>query len=147
LQNVLLPGTQWSFQSRALYQSCCPADGVEIGRAVDLKKNKAVDCYEQTCKGFNLDASVGIAVNYGWFRSLEDIPGKATVVFGDVEIPNTETGVSFASVINSDNEYIGTLGTLGTQGLCVGLSPLPFDVGGASCNTPKHRIIEFKVSI
>jgi hypothetical protein len=113
--------------------------GVEIGIAVDLKKKKAV-CYERTCKGFDLDVSVGIAVNYGWFRSLKDIPGKATIVFGAVEVPDTEIGVSFASVINSDNEYIGTLGT---EGLGVGLSPLPFDVGGASCNTPKNRIIEF----
>ena len=113
--------------------------GVEIGIAVDLKKKKAV-CYERTCIGFDLDVSVGIAVNYGWFRSLKDIPGKATIVFGAVEVPDTEIGVSFASVINSDNEYIGTLGT---EGLGVGLSPLPFDVGGASCNTPKNRIIEF----
>ena len=113
--------------------------GVEIGIAVDLKQNKAV-CYVAACSGFNLDISVGIAVNYGWFRSLDDIPGEASVVFGALEIPATEIGVSFAGVISSDNEYIGTLGTIG---LGVGLSPLPFDVGGASCTTPKEKIIEF----
>ena len=112
---------------------------VEIGIAVDLKKNKAV-CYIATCKGFNIDVSAGISVNYGWFRSLDDIPGRSSVVFVAAEIPNTEIGLSFASVISADNEYIGTLGSVG---LGVGLSPLPFDAGGASCNTPEDSIIPF----
>lgn len=121
-------------------QSLLLSLGVEIGIAVDLTKQKAV-CYEQTCKGVNLDVSVGIGINFGWFRSLDDIPGKASIIFGGIEIPQTEIGVSFAGVINSNKEYIGTLSTVG---LGVGASPLPFEAGGAECNTPKSKIIKFR---
>ncbi len=103
-------------------QSVLLSSGIEIGIAVNLKKNKEV-CYD-----------------YGWFRRLEDIPGKANISFGSVEMPNTEIGVSSAGVNNAHNEYIGTLGA---RGLGVGLSPLLFDIDGASCTTPKDRIINF----
>ena len=115
------------------------SSGTEIGIAVDFEENRAA-CYEQACTGFDLDPGIGIAVNYGWFRSLEDIRGKIRVVFAAVDIPETEIGVSFASVINSDSEYIGTFGTVG---LGAGSSPLPFDIGGATCNTPRDKFIEF----
>ena len=115
------------------------SSGTVIGIAVDFEKNKAA-CYKQACTGLNFDPSVGIAVHYGWFRSLEDIRGRESVVFVAADIPETSIGVSFASVINSDNEYVGTLGAVG---LGAGSSPLPFDVGGATCNTPNDKFIEF----
>lgn len=112
---------------------------IEIGLAVDLQKNEAA-CYVGHCTGFNLDVSVGIAVNFGWFRSLDDISGESFVVFGGLEIPATEIGISFAGVTNTRGTFIGALGSVGFG---VGLSPLPFDVGGSKCNTPKNQMIYF----
>ena len=112
---------------------------VKIGIAVDVKEKKAI-CFITKCKGFDLDIGGGVAVNYGWFRSLDDIPGKNSVIFGSVKIPDTDIGVSFASVISAHNEYIGTIGSVS---LGEGLSPLPLDAGGASCNTPEDTIIPF----
>ena len=113
--------------------------GVEIGIAHDVKKNEAA-CYLQHCTGLNLDVSIGIAVNVGWFRSLEDIPGKSHSISVGVEVPATEIGFTIASITNPENEYIGTVTSIG---LGVGLSPLPFDVGGAVCNTPNDEMVKF----
>ncbi len=113
--------------------------GVEIGLAYDVKNNEAA-CYLQHCTGFSLDASIGIAVNVGWFRSLDDIPGESHSISFSLEIPATEIGFTIASVTNPKGEYIGTVTSIG---LGVGLSPLPFDVGGAKCNTPQDEMVTF----
>lgn len=120
-------------------QSILLTAGVEIGLAFDVKNNKAA-CYLEHCTGFNLDVSIGIAVNVGWFRSLADIPGQSHSISFGVEIPATEIGFTIASVTNPQGEYIGTVTSIG---LGVGLSPLPFDVGGAKCNTPEDQMVYF----
>ena len=113
--------------------------GIELGIAHDVKKNEAA-CYLQHCTGMNLDISIGIAVNVGWFRSLEDIPGQSHSISFGLEIPGTEIGFTIASITNPQSEYIGSVTSIG---LGVGLSPLPFDIGGAMCNTPEDEMITF----
>ncbi len=113
--------------------------GVKIGLAYDVKNNEAA-CFLQHCTGFNLDASIGIAVNVGWFRSLKDIPGESLSKSFPVEIPLTEIGFTMASVTNPKGEHIGTLTSIG---LGVGIFPLLFDVRSATCNTPQNEMVTF----
>ena len=111
--------------------------GGEIGVAFDVKNNNAV-CYVQRCTGSRFDVGVGIAVNFGWFRSLDDIPGESKIVFMSIKVPFTETGISFERITNANGSFIGALRSMGFG---ESLSPLPFDVSEVTCETPKDKMI------
>lgn len=68
-QHQRLPWTIWF----DLSQTVLLPKEVEVGIAVDIKKYKAV-CHEKSC-------SFGISVNFGCFRSLEDISQGKRALF------------------------------------------------------------------
>lgn len=109
----------------------------EIGLAIDVKSNKAA-CYFQHCIGFGKDVSNDVAVNFGWFRSLGDIPGKSKILFGSFNVFPAKLKVSFARVTNSAGSFVGVLSSTGFGSS----SPLP-SVGVGICNTPKNQMISF----
>ena len=74
------------------------------------------------CGGIKTDVSVGGDVVFGFWKSLDSIPGKSIALGSGIDVPGTEFGASAGIVWNSDNgDLIG--GTFGLGG-GVGLSPI-----------------------
>ena len=91
------------------------------------------------CLGYKSDISIGAEVNLGFFRHLNDIPGKSEMVGLGFSIPPTDIGAGASLVFNTDdelniNELIGCVMSFGIPGLSYGLSPI--DLSYAACDTP-----------
>ena len=94
------------------------------------------------CLGYKSDISIGAEVNLGFFRHLNDIPGKSEMVGLGFSIPPTDIGAGASLVFNPDDELIGIGMSFGIPGLSYGLSPI--DLSYAACDTPFSKKIEGK---
>jgi len=105
---------------------------IEAGLAQELTGRGRTMAFIGKCLGFNFDAEIGVALNIGLWRKLDDITGDSTFDGVGVGIPGGHFGVGLDIVRNTDKELIG--GVIAVDfGLGAGLSPVSLGLG--LCNT------------
>ena len=103
----------------------------EMGMAVETTGKWRKLGFIGGCSGIKTDTSIGIEVDFGFWRHLDDIPGKSLGAgLGFDLFPGTEIGAG-VSLVSNGTDLTGVVFSVGAG---FGLSPVDFTF--VYCNTP-----------